>query len=891
MVEVDGKRVAGEARVPAGLHRIATGADGFETLITEAYVSRGETRTLAYRLDRSTGALRLASDEDATVVEIGSEVHGLPFFDDRIPVGDYVLRFRSRGFLTRERKVRVERNKETRAWVSMVPTGFRAGLRGNTFEGPIATGDMDGDGVPDVSTLCMQELYRLDGKSGGISRATIVSDRIGESGWGAIQWDADGCPDDALISKTSRGLVLVVLSGRETGPVAPGVQAPPQKKIWSTVLDPSLLEEKHRIEPPVEFAGNLWVPVLDGIRVFEHGTGKEGPAIHTGGAEKPRLRRIAGGSGLLALTTGKLRRYAADGTEVWSKERPDLLAIADRRNAPFEPAADGLVFAYGSRHVFALRVADASVAWEESDPDHDFSAFLADSAPATPRTVFLSGSGSVQARDASTGRSTLPPFPVDPAVWNQSAVTDTALFYIRDGELVCLDTRSGAKLWANALPAPSTAFPSACDGPDGPEYWYTTGDGRLLVLAGGRLPREVPLSFTPRQVTLRPLDADGRPEAILVGYGLQVVNSTRMLWKRRGTNNMRPRPVVFDAGKGKAVVEIGRWENGVKEARAFAAETGELLWGVGGEYDVMLEPALFDIDGDGTLDVLTQQQVKELTDPTVSFVALSGRDGHLLKSIVIPFTPYPPAIRIDTGAAIPEFLICPWAEGLIGFHFGGDKPTWKSHLDRPIFSTPLIFPGATTEKRMIVAALAASHPEEGAVAAWSMDGKALWTTPLADITWGSPFPFDTDGDGTPEILVPGRANISVLSADGKLLTTWNGLGGTSVSPTLLPDGFVTGLRTGVARARRDGTTVWTYPCAFVTGTLAIAALPGSSTPTVIGIDWNGRLFCLDLDSGAERWRVETGARCEHGVTVADVGGIPVAFIGSDDFTLYAFDLR
>ena len=888
VVEIDGRAASGEVRIPSGRHAITARAPGFDDLATEVSLERGERRTLPIRLSRSVGYLDLDADEPGTTAEIAGEVHGLPLRHHSFPTGDCRVTFRRRGCESRTLFLKVERNAAATAWVSLPSSGYSSRRAGNVFRGPIDLRDPDGDGVADVAGNFSQYLITVNGATGELLRSTWMYKEVGWAGWRSLDWDGDGVEDDATVGRYGNEVRVTLWSGKSLGDTATFRGKLSQKQLWTWKFPTD--SEVPMWPRPVALGADLWISVPGGVRRARAGDSEPAPAIPVPGAPSPQLAPL-GHDAFLASGGDILVCIERDGRERWRIDVPPNLRLPGDELGFKSLPADLPIPCATADDVFGINPLDGSIAWKHAGVQPaEF--WLSETPAGRATTVYSFLPSGLAAWDVATGRRLFSgpiPRPGEGSIY--AACAPSSWCSPAGTRMVCTSSTTGLRLWEYDAGAGIATSAAVADGPAGPEFAFSTRDHRFVVIGeDGRLRKEVLLDFTPQQVHATTLDADGRPDWVLVGYGIQIVRSTRVLWKRRSDNAVRARPVTFRRLGEPAIAQAMRSGDNQTEMLCLRGATGEVLWRYGTEFDVMHPPALADWDGDGTADVFTQTG-----NQFMRLVCLSGVDGHELASTPIPSTPYPTALLRDLGGdPRPEAILFNYPLTLCARRMGEDKPLWSVEIPQPVFQAPLLVDLEGDETPELVAAFASAEASDARVGAWSLDGRALWVAPTGDRTWGSPFAHDLDADGKPEIAVPCTESIVFLGKDGAIRARRPGVGGSSDPGIPLPDGgFVIGTRTGVARLHRDGTTLWTKAGNCTGGALGVVNLPGTPTAAVVGVDYAGRVFRLDLETGAERWRFDLGARCEFGLTLQDLDGdgTPEALMGCDDFSLYAIDLK
>lgn len=885
-VEVDGKPGGGEARVSAGRHTVVARAPGCEDWAAEISVERGERRTIPVALARSTGLLDLDADFPGTTVEIAGQVHGLPLRRHAVPTGEVRLAFRRTGAESRERVVRVERNAVSTAWVSLPPAGYAAQRIGNVFFGPCTTRDTNGDGTPDVAGHFASLLLTVDGRTAETLRATPAWREMSNLAWCPVDWDGDRVLDDAILGYFPGELRVAVWSGRDPGEAGTWRGWAPQKLLWEWKTPAST--EAPLWPRPSAVGRDLWIPVPGGVRRARSGSAEPGPLVPAGGAPAPMVSAFGAG-GILVTGSESVKALDEEGRVRWSWNAGTAVRIPNDGLWPHALPDDSPVPCATDSDLVGLDPADGRVAWRVTGARPGTLTLTRSAAGVATLYAFVPDG--VAAFDVATGRriSRSPgPMPDGPAA--SCAWSPTAWCSTEGNDIVCRSAESGLPLWRFDTRTGTAAYPDCAEGPAGPEFAFVTRDHRFLVIGeDGRLRREVLLDFAPQQVRALSLDADGRPDWALLGYGVQVVRSTRVLWKRPSDNAVRSRPMTYRRNGEAVVTQVLRSGDDVSELLCLRGATGEVLWRYGTSFDVMHPPALADWNGDGTADVFTQTGNREKL-----FVCVDGRTGAELASTPLAGTPYPPALLRDLdGDGRAEAVIFEYPVTVRAIRPGKTGDLWTAESPLCVFQPPCFTDLTGDGTPAIVAAGASPDAQTGMVLAWDLQGHPLWSAKPGDRTWGPAFPHDLDGDGRAEIAVSCASDLVFLDRDGLLIRRLPGLGGSSAAGVALPDGgFVIGTRTGVARLRRDGSTAWTWSAgAPVSGAVGVADLPGGSA--VVGADNAGRVFRLDLDSGRERWRFQLPRSCEMGVTLDDLDGdgVPEALLGCDDFNLYAIDLR
>ncbi|MBI3271763.1 MAG: PQQ-binding-like beta-propeller repeat protein [Planctomycetes bacterium] len=565
----------------------------------------------------------------------------------------------------------------------------------------------------------------------------------------------------------------------------------------------------------------------------------------------------------------------------------------------------GVAVLLGTSAAFALRLSDGARAWETEFPIGTTGHFVSPPTESDPGAIGLGTKEAFVCLDPTTGRERfrLPAAvagadagaaPEEPAF--EPALSAPGLFLgASNRRLLARSTRTGERLWTRELSDAPACPPVWRSGPLGLELYVATNDARLVQFdSAGREVREVLLHAAPFAIHADDLDADGRTDLILSGNGIQCIPSTRVLWRRSLTNAVRPRPRVLDLGGRKGVILPGKWDRDRSDLRCLDGATGAELWRSGGGFDTIFEPELRDMDGDGVLDVVLHTQAA----PS-GIVCVSGRDGRELSRFArCPICYAAPLFQDVDGDGKAEALVCVWGGGLQAWLPGAAEPLWSVPA-AAVMTRPALGDLDGDGRPEVLLAFPGSGDKTGRAIAVDLAGRVRWSFDAPEYMRTTPAALDLDGDGAPEVLVAGARDLFVLGRDGRERARWPGMGGSLYAPTVVDadgDGrpeLLLGTTRGVALLRRDGSAVWTYAAACVGGALEVAKLPCASGPAVVGIDGRGRFFVLELRTGREVWRWESGAACEGGVTLGDVDGdgVPEAFFGSHDQGLYAIDLR
>ncbi len=187
---------------------------------------------------------------------------------------------------------------------------------------------------------------------------------------------------------------------------------------------------------------------------------------------------------------------------------------------------------------------------------------------------------------------------------------------------------------------------------------------------------------------------------------------------------------------------------------------------------------------------------------------------------------------------------------------------------------------------------------------WCIDGSGRfeWIYPPigSDGLGGDPVSkvslIDVDGNGVYELCFAGRPGVLyVLDGEGSLVWSWTNpneeymLGppqAMDVDGDGLPEFFLNDNRGYVHRVSHEGELVWTSFQAGDDnqGQPTIADIDGDGGFEVLWASQDHYLYCMDADTGTEKWRLDTGANMQtNPVVVADVNndGLYEAVVWTD----------
>jgi len=877
-VEVDGEPFPRVAAVPAGRHLVKVSAEGHDPEVREVDVRRGERRTAEFRLRPSMGTLSVNTNLEGCAVEVLGEAHGTPLTRHPLPIGEYVVKVRKTGHESRERRVEVRRALDTAAWVALPPSGAWHAFVADVGMDPATLRDATGDGVLDVSLYLYGHRRTWDGRTGAEVLSTGVTnsrfarcDSVGDL-------DGDGVADEVIShvqvrpDGTSAVLLVEGWSARpDPEEPARGV-VPSQRRLWRRELP---VPERNWPLAVSAVGPNVVLRRAEGLDLVEGSTGKTIVVLPYG--TNAGVARLPGTEDAIVTSGRAVVRIGPSGEGRWRHETGSEAWVA---------SAMGPVLLVAGADLVALDPADGSVRWKREGAVRGARVHLL-----PPDALLLATEGELACVEIADGAER---FRV--ATPGRTGLLSCAPGLVLEdagARLVGRSARTGEVAWTYVLNG-RPACPAACAaGLGGAETYVAYDDRRIVVLdATGRAAREVLLPAPPRMIVPCRMDADGRTDLVLIGNGVQALPSTRVVWKRTLSNSVRPRPVAIQVEGRTWIVLAGVWEEGQMEMRALDAATGAVEWRFGGKLDVLFEPGLEDIDGDGVLDVVVSCQ-----DEPHGMLALSGRTGGVVRSWPgCDLTYGRPGFADVDGDGEKELIAPTFDKGTQAWKAGGKEPLWTANSGGVLSGVGLADLDGDGAPEVLVAS-EVQNRTAGLMLVAGIDGTSRWGCRAPEPTRCIPAAVDLDGDGAPEVLLRGTETMIVLDAAGRERATWKGMGGSIYPPVLVDadgDGtreLLTGISTGVALLRFDGTPIWSYPASTVGGAVGVADLP--SGRSAVGIDAAGRFFVLDLRTGAERWRIETRAHCEGGVTLADADGdgVPEAFFGSYDFGLYAVDLR
>jgi outer membrane protein assembly factor BamB len=260
---------------------------------------------------------------------------------------------------------------------------------------------------------------------------------------------------------------------------------------------------------------------------------------------------------------------------------------------------------------------------------------------------------------------------------------------------------------------------------------------------------------------------------------------------------------------------------------------------------VCIPPTIVDVTGDGWPNVLAVDRQGEV-------VCLNGRTGDIVWNTTLPSPPQwgatclavgdlrgDGALEIVTGTRDGAVICLAGASGDKEWIYSGDFGTVMSPAiaDLNNDGQPEVLVG--TEKVSLVCLNAT--------------GKELWRR--NEGVGGSPFVYDTSGEGGLKILCGMGKNLHVLNA--------------------------------------QGTALWSYPMnREIDSAIAIADANRDGEPEIYTTDLSGHVVSLTL-KGKLRWTAEVGERSRRSPAIADVDGDgkPEILVASYANALHVFDLQ
>ncbi|MBI4613990.1 MAG: PQQ-binding-like beta-propeller repeat protein [Planctomycetes bacterium] len=382
----------------------------------------------------------------------------------------------------------------------------------------------------------------------------------------------------------------------------------------------------------------------------------------------------------------------------------------------------------------------------------------------------------------------------------------------------------------------------------------------------------------------------------------RLLEKWRVLWTVDTGAGKLTSPALGDLdGDGTVEVVVGS-ETG--KLQVFRGRTGELLW----TYDVgdvhggiWGDPVLGDLNADGTLDVLviSISGLHAVSGATGRELWIYQIEGAVLSS---------PALADLDGDGIPDSLVgssdmnlhavCgSTGKTLWVYETGASSKNRKNYLSRPTL--------ADLDGDGVLDAVVGSY-ENKLHAVCGSTGKRLWAYETGQESSRDPALGDLDGDGLSDVVV-GSANGKIYAVSGRTgerLWTY-GIGGVIFGSTpaladLDADGVVdavVGCEGGTIQAvsGSTGTSLWRYATGGnVRCTAALGDLDGDGVPDAVVGSMDNNLYAVSGRSGHLLWAYETGGQisnCSPALWDLDGDGSADAVVGSNDGKLHAVSGR
>ncbi len=251
--------------------------------------------------------------------------------------------------------------------------------------------------------------------------------------------------------------------------------------------------------------------------------------------------------------------------------------------------------------------------------------------------------------------------------------------------------------------------------------------------------------------------------------------------------------------------------------------TGRDLWVHGIPGHACFPPSVANVNGDAALEVLAMNELGHL-------VCLKGSTGEKIWEANLPSrspwgTTAPATADVD-GDGAPEIVLGS-ENGLLMCVRGSGDLYWTAQIPCRNMLCPAIADLDGDARPEILAG-----GEGVPLVCLSGDGKERWR--LEGSAGSSPFVFDLDQQGTPEIVVSIRDRLHVLDAQGK--TIWS------------------------VQMQRE-----------MDSALAIADANGDNEPEIYAIDLSGYMVSL-TPRGLLRWSANVEARVRRSPSIGDVDG-------------------
>lgn len=394
----------------------------------------------------------------------------------------------------------------------------------------------------------------------------------------------------------------------------------------------------------------------------------------------------------------------------------------------------------------------------------------------------------------------------------------------------------GTSLFDIALDAPSFGGGAVADldGDGDLEVAFGTyfNDERVIALHhDGSVLWEIPSGGGPvdNSVTLADLDGDGRPEVLWGDSGTTEFHvadaSGRDIWSRV-IGEVLDAPEAIGDLDGDGTLEIvlascGAAEGARPGLRAFDGMSGELKWSaeVGGCYQSA--PLLFDVDGDGLLDVVVSTWFDEHVR------AFSGLDGSLIWETPIGGWTYHAGSFGDlNGDGVPDVALGDYSGTLWAIDGADGDVMWSEKLpgETYVFGPSAMGDFDGDGRLEIVVAANSLH-------VYDSEGSPRFSIALPARSLRGPALTDLDGDGLPDIVV---------TVDVPGIRGYSGLDGDELFAYDLPgEGGEAGFQPTIADLDGDGTL----------DVFVVFGMGGSDVPEA---NW-GRAVAVPLGSTGRAW--------------------------------------